>query len=105
MTFTMAFALRLVEEVLPGRFGGAPSDYQLVENRSGDLTRVELLASPRLGPLDEVAVGEATYAALGEDGEGPALMTRLWRDAGVVRVVRGEPHATARGKVLAVHVK
>jgi hypothetical protein len=104
MTFTMAFALRLVEEVLPGRFGGAPSDYQLVEDRSGELTRVEVLASPRLGPLDEAAVAEATYAALGENGEGPALMARLWRDASAVRVVRGEPHATPRGKIFAVHV-
>lgn len=104
MTFTMAFVLRLVEEVLPGRFGGAPTDYQLVEDRSGTLTRVDVLAGPRLGPLDEAAVSDAAYAALGESGEGAALMARLWRDAGAVRVVRREPHATPRGKILPVHV-
>lgn len=104
MTFTMAFALRLVEEVLPGRFGGAPTDYQLVEDRSGALTQVDILAAPRVGPLDAAVVSDAAYAALGEGGGGAALMTRLWRDAGALGVVRREPHATPRGKILPVHV-
>ncbi len=104
MTFTMAFAQRLVEEVLPGRFGGAPTDYQLVEDRSGGLTKVHVLAAPRVGPLDPAAVSDAAYAALGDGDDGAELMVRLWRDAETLGVIRREPHATARGKVLPVHV-
>jgi hypothetical protein len=104
MTFTMALVLRLVEEVLPARFGGAPTDYQLVEDNSGALTRIELVVAPRLGPLDEAAISDAVYATLRESAEGPALMARIWREAGAVRVVRREPHVTPRAKILPVHV-
>jgi hypothetical protein len=46
--------VRVLEEVLPARFGGAPTDYQLVERPDGADGRpeVRLLVSPALGPLD-----------------------------------------------------
>src|SRR5688572_14368380 len=53
VTFLGTELLRLVEEVLPASFGGAPTDYQLVEAEESGISRILILASPALGPLDE----------------------------------------------------
>jgi hypothetical protein len=97
--------IRILDEVLPARFGGGPTDYQLVEDEAEDGSpRLRLLVHPRLGPLDVAAVGDLFLAALGP-GSGTVPTTRLvWRDAGLLRVERRAPLATASGKVLHVHV-
>jgi hypothetical protein len=104
MTFTAGLTLRVVEEVLPERFGGGPTDYQLVEDRSGPISEVRLLVSPRVGALDADAVREAALSALAAGGVGPRLMADSWRDAGLPRVERREPYATGRPKILPLHV-
>jgi hypothetical protein len=96
--------VRLVEELLPRRFGGGPTDYQLVEDRSGPLSRVVIVVSPRVGSLDASAVREAALDALAEGGPGPTLMANSWRAAGLPHVERREPYATGRPKILPVHV-
>lgn len=96
--------LRLVEDVLPGRFGGSAPDFQLEEDRSGALPRVSVVISPRVGAVDEAAVTEAVLAALGAGEAHRRMAARMWRDASTLRVVRREPSATAVGKVLPVHV-
>ncbi len=104
MTFTPAMTVRLVEEVLPQRFGGGPTDYQLVEDRSGPISKVVIVASPRVGSLQPDAVREVALHALGEDGPGPTLMANSWREAGLPHVERREPYTTGRPKLLPVHV-
>ena len=104
MTFTAAMTVRLVEEVLPQRFGGGPTDYQLVEDRSGPISKVVIVVSPRVGPLQPDTVREVALQALGEGGPGPTLMANSWREAGLPHVERREPYATGRPKLLPVHV-
>jgi hypothetical protein len=104
MTFTAAMTVRLVEDLLPRRFGGGPTDYQLVEDRSGPLSKVVIVVSARVGPLDATAVREAALDALAEGGRGPAQMASSWRAAGLPHVERREPYATGRPKILPVHV-
>ena len=58
MTFTATMTVRLVEEVLPQRFGGGPTDYQLVEDRSGPISKAVIVVSPRVGPLQPDTVRE-----------------------------------------------
>ena len=65
MSFLGSAAVALVEEVLPGRFGGSPTDYQLVEDERGGLTRISIRVSPGVGPVDDAAVVEAALAFLG----------------------------------------
>lgn len=103
VTFLGSELLRLVEEVLPGRFGGYPSDYQLVESEEQGLPRIGLVISPRLGNLVEEDVLCVLLAMLREVPGGD-VMSDQWRQAGTLRVVRGEPHATASGKVHPLHV-
>lgn len=92
--------VRILEEVLPAHFGGAPTHYQLVEEETErGHPRVRLLVHPAVGPLDTGAVAEVFLAAMGGGSGGAAMMSRLWRDAGVLRVERGVPLATTFGKV------
>jgi hypothetical protein len=104
MTFTAAMTVRLVEEVLPQRFGGGPTDYQLVEDRSGPISKVLLVVSPRVGPVQPETVREVALQTLGEGGPGPTLMANWWREAGLPQVERREPYVTGRPKLLPVHV-
>jgi hypothetical protein len=104
MNFYGADLLRLVEETLPSRFGGAPTDYQVVEEEVDGVPRVTVLVSPRVGEVDEAALVAAALEALRAGPAHHGLMTQVWRDAGTLRVSRREPQATAAAKVLPLHV-
>ena len=103
MNFIGHDLLRLIEEVLPGRFGGGPTDYQLVEDEDErGLPKVELLVAPRLGPMREADLVDCMVGFLnGIQGNG--LYGERWREARSLRVARREPHATAASKILALH--
>jgi hypothetical protein len=103
MNFIGADVLKLVDEVLPSRFGGAATDYQFLEEEERGLPKVTLLVSPRVGPLDEEAVSEAVLRFLGSaPGAGMDYADR-WREGETLRVARREPVATGASKVLALH--
>ena len=105
MTFLGHDLIRLVEEVLPARFGGGPTDYQFVEVERDGLPRVDLLVSPRLGPLDEPAVAAAVLAFLDHiPGAAQIDFADRWRQGGTLAIRRAEPLHTAASKVLALHV-
>ncbi|HXJ84786.1 MAG TPA: hypothetical protein VMS64_39610 [Candidatus Methylomirabilis sp.] len=107
MQFTGSEVLRLVEEVLPGRFGGGPTDYQFVEEEEGGLSRISLVVSPRVGTVDESQVVDTVLQALGSPPRatgGHWLMAEYWRGANALRVVRREPYVTAAAKILPLHV-
>jgi hypothetical protein len=109
MHFVGTELLRLLEEVLPDRFGGDPTDYQIVEEEeeASGLPRVSLVASPRLGDLDEdrlIATALEVLGAGGGDHGAGGMMARHWRDARTLRVVRREPYTTMRSKILPLHV-
>jgi hypothetical protein len=73
MTFLDADVVRVLEEVLPARFGGAPTDYQLVEDESEDgQPRVLLLVHPSLGPVGPDEMARTFLATIGS-GSPPAL--------------------------------
>jgi hypothetical protein len=106
MAFLDGDAERVLEEILPARFGGQPTDYQLVEEEADDgQPRLRLLVDPALGPLDLQEVAAAFLTAIGH-GSGAERVTRLvWRDGNVFRVERTRPHSTAAGKILHLHVQ
>ncbi len=84
---------RALDETLPGRFGGGPGDYQLVEDAlATGATHWRLLVHPAVGPIDPRAVAAAFVAVL--DG---------WPGHAPFAVERHVPLVTAVGKVLHVH--
>jgi hypothetical protein len=95
--------IRVIEEVLPARFGGSPTDYQLVEEEDGGLPKVNVVVSPRIGEVDERAVVSAVLDGLGSEPRN-RLMAEVWRQGDTVRVARREPYATSKGKILSLHV-
>lgn len=101
MTFLDTDVIRALEAVLPARFGGGPTDYQLVEQDDRDgMSRVVLRVHPRLGPLPAEAMARAFLDAIGAGSGVERVMGQVWRDAGVLRVERLAPMATASGKIL-----
>src|SRR5262249_5184713 len=98
--------VRVLEERLPARFGGGPTDYQLIEEEDeGRQRSLRLVVHPGVGPLDPRAVSEAFLAAIGSSSGVGRVTERLWRDAGIVRVERRAPEAGAGGKIIHLHVR
>ena len=101
MTFLDVDVIRVLEQVLPERFGGAPTDYQLVEGTAENgYPRARLLVNPALGVLDTEAVRQTFIGALGEGSGAERIMATVWGDADVLRVERRLPIVTASGKIL-----
>ena len=92
--------VRILEEVLPARFGGSPLDYQLLEEEDeAGFTRMSVVVAPRIELDDEEAVVQAFLDELG-----PGAIQSLWRQAGTLRVQRREPVWTERGKLMPLHL-
>ncbi len=100
MTLEGGHMIRILEEVLPARFGGTPLDYQLLEEEDErGLTRLNLLISPRVAVPDQAIVVEAVLESLD-----PRLRA-YWREAETIRVKRMEPVWTGRGKLMPLNLK
>jgi hypothetical protein len=98
MTLLDTDVVRVLEETLPGRFGGVPSDYQLVEEEAEDgQPRLALVVHPGVGALDDREVVHVFRAGLRATGP-------LWDTPGFLRVERRPPVATASGKILHLHL-
>jgi hypothetical protein len=96
--------IRVLEEKLPGRFGGGPTDYQLLEEEDRDgLPGVSLLVRPSVGPLDPDLVTDAFFAAMGGGSGVERVMELQWRQAGWPRIERQAPLATPSGNILHLH--
>jgi hypothetical protein len=103
MTFLDTDVARVLEETLPNRFGGGPTDFQLVDDEAPDgRPCLRLLAHPRLGPLDDEALREAFLDGIAPGAETERVMGQVWRDGDFVRVERAAPMASSAGKILHV---
>jgi hypothetical protein len=96
--------ITLVNQVLPDRFGGAPTDYQLVEEEVGGLPKVSIVIQPRVGEVAEHEVRATVLSFLREQRRN-RLMADVWDNAETLRVVRREPSVTAAGKTLPLHIE
>lgn len=104
MTFLVSEVLELLDSVLPRVFGGTLADYQLVEADRDGLPVVRLVVSPRVGRLDESEVCRVATEFLASGHGGRHLMTGVWLQANTLRIERRDPHVSAVGKILPLHV-
>ena len=95
--------LSILETSLPRRFGGAPGDYQLVEQEGSRQTELVLRVSPRTGAASTAEVRDFFLTEL-RRCYGGSLAARLWNHSAGLAVVNEEPCATRSGKVLPLHV-
>jgi hypothetical protein len=105
MNFLGGELIRVLEEILPSRFGGAPTDYQLVEEEQPDgLPLIRLVVHPRLGEIDSRRIVEVVLGALAKGTAAKRMMAHYWRDGEMLRVLRREPYATKAAKILPLHL-
>ncbi len=98
----------LLEEDLPRRFGGDGRHYQLVEGEDeSGFTRLFLLVSPAVGPVDEDAVRRTVLQEMARRHLDPAygrIVQRVWDAVDTLRVLRRGPLTTPSGKILHLHL-
>lgn len=109
VTFVNTDFVSIIEKVLPGRFGGESTDYQLIELEGANgLTHLNLLISPRVGAVDEGKVVETFIDCLKKGDDSPESWTQsgpqMWAQAGTIRVRRSYPVPTKRAKILPFHI-
>ena len=103
MTFLDTDVIRILEADLPARFGGGPTDYQLVEEEQIDgRTRVLLVVHPRVGDAEPAAIAAWFLDRLGQGSGAERIMAMTWKRSDTLAAVRGMPRATAAGKILPV---
>ena len=97
--------VRILEEVLPARFGGSPLDYQLLEEEDErGFTRLNLTISPRVPIRNEQEIVEVMHQALRQSSPAGDMVRSVWQAAGAIQIKRQEPVVTATGKVLPLHI-
>jgi hypothetical protein len=101
-----ADVLHVLEEILPRRFGGGATDYQLLEESdAGGRPRLTLLVDPRVARFDPDRVAAAFLEAIAAGSGGPERIAGLlWEAARIVQVRRGEPLSAPGGKIRHRHV-
>jgi len=93
------------EKALPSEFGGGLGDYQLVEEEDDNgQTRLTLVVHPEVGAVDETKILLRLQERLSQGSSANRFQAKIWQDAGTLRVKRGVPHASARGKILPLHI-
>jgi hypothetical protein len=103
MTLVGSTMLRVLEEVLPAKFGGSALDYQLVEEEDeAGFTRLTIVVSPTVGDVDEAALIDCVLDEVSRDSPGADLARAVWRDAGTLRVRRQDPTWSTLGKLLSL---
>jgi hypothetical protein len=104
MTLLDCDVVRVLEEELPRRFGGGPTDYQLVEEEApGGEPRLRLLIDPRIGAVTPAAVVDTFLGAIARGDGAERVMSLHWRQGGYLRVQRRRPLTTDSGKILHLH--
>ncbi len=108
MTILNTDLLRIVEEVLPEKFGGSITDYQIVEREEkGGLTKLDILISPDIGEVDEKEALETILTELkirGRDSGSSGLSSEVWRKAETIKIKREYPRRTRIGKIFSFQV-
>jgi len=103
VTFQGSNLIKVLEEDLPGLFGGGPIDYQVVEKEDREgFTRVILNVSPDVGGINEEKLKEKFIELLNPSGRNTNV--DMWDKGGNIFVERDYPVPTIRGKIMPIHI-
>ncbi|MBK9169042.1 MAG: hypothetical protein IPM24_16440 [Bryobacterales bacterium] len=95
--------LNIIERLLPEKFGGVSTDYQLVEQEGAHQTELELRIHPRLGLRSEDAVRRYFVQEL-KKVYGGSTTERRFTHTDAFHIRFAEPHLTGGRKVLPLHL-
>ena len=96
---------RIIDEVLPQKFGGDSTDYQIVEEEDEKgFTRLNIIVSPRIGDISERELLNTVLSEL-KSGKIKALIPEIFLQVETFRVKRTYPISTKMGKILPLHIE
>jgi hypothetical protein len=102
----IADIIKIVEEILPTRFGGSSIDYQIIEEEDeAGQTLLSIIISPDVGVVDENALINTILSVLAQDGNSKRMMSEIWYQTKTLKVRRRLPYTTTQGKLLPLHIK
>lgn len=100
MTFMDTDIIRVLEADLPARFGGGPTDYQVVEEEDERGRSVlKLIIHPRLGTVDPGAAAGFFLECISRGSGVERVMGLTWKQSGLVEIERRPPVQGATGKI------
>ena len=96
---------RILDELLPAKFGGSALDYQFAEEEDDrGFTRLILRVAPTIVLGNEAKAVEFVLRTLERAGGGAAVAQATWRQAGTLRIRRETPRMTRRGKLMPLDI-
>lgn len=105
MTFVGSELVRLIDHVLPSKYGGSSNDYQILEEEENGQTHLSILVAPEVGKIDEDDVILTVLDELGKKSDTKRMMTNIWSQAGTLKVKRIQPFTTPRGKLFPLYIQ
>lgn len=104
LTLFRTDVIRIVEDILPNRFGGTSIDYQILEEEEHDgHSFITIVARPELGDLDENSVVEVVLNEIRKGNDAYRMAAELWSQTKSIRVKRMNPVTTPGAKLLPVY--
>jgi len=104
MTIVGTDFVRILEEVLPAKYGGAATDYQLLEEEdSRGQTHLSLIISPTVGVVDDDDAIATVLRELRQVPHPGKLTAGVWAQAKLLQVKRMYP-ISKMGKVMTLHL-
>jgi hypothetical protein len=94
-----------LEKTLPDKFGGGPTDYQLIEeeDEKGE-TSLSLVISPEIGDINEGEVITTILNNLRKNATGGKLAAGMWSQSQTIKIKRIYPISKG-GKVMTLHLQ
>lgn len=104
MTLVGTDFVRILEEVLPDKYGGGATDYQLLEEEDEQgQTHLSLIINPGVGAVDEDDIIATVLRELRRVPHPGKLTAGVWGQANMLRVKRMHPISNM-GKVATLHL-
>jgi hypothetical protein len=104
MTILGTDMVYIIENILPQKFGGNATDYQVreEENEKGE-TRLNLVINPNIAGINDEDVKKTVINHLQKKISGGSLASGFWGKINTIQVIREYP-ATLKGKVLTLDI-
>lgn len=97
---------RILDDLLPARYGGSALDYQFTEEEDErGFTRLILRVAPGITLGDEAEAIDFVLRSLEHSGGGAGVAQSTWRQAGTLRIRREAPTMTGRGKLMPLDIR
>jgi phenylacetate-coenzyme A ligase PaaK-like adenylate-forming protein len=104
MTIMGSDFVRILEQVLPGQYGGMATDYQLLEEEdTNGQTHLSLIISPKVGEIDNDAVIHTVLDELSHGIHGGRLAAGFWSQVNTLQIKRMYPMSSS-GKIATLHL-